>query len=113
MEDTLVKILKIADLSQEEMEDFIETFYKTLGSRALRILITSNSSLSKDMSSALRNSKDKTKKIKLVLDKARSDTKIKENIDAAIDEVLDKLVDTIAKSATEEQKQNILAILAQ
>jgi hypothetical protein len=52
------------------------------------------------------------KKLKQVFSEISRNPKVKAKIDEVTDEVISKLVDDVAKFATEDQKQQILSVIS-
>ncbi|OGM11736.1 hypothetical protein A2Z22_05025 [Candidatus Woesebacteria bacterium RBG_16_34_12] len=109
MEYILNKILKIANLSDEEVKEFKEIFFQLLANNIIKTINKNDKLAFNSLIVSLEDTNKNPEKVRSVLTEAYKKPELKEKIDAAVGEVLDELVDTIAKSATEEQKQKILS----
>ena len=106
----LEKVLEIAEFPQEKRQEFITTFYEYLYMRMVsEIREVDEESADKVMEANAQGADGE--KLKQVFEEISKNPKVKAKIDEVTDEVISKLVDDVAKFATEEQKQRILSAI--
>ena len=107
----LTKVLEIAEFPQEKRQEFINTFYEYLYMRMVSEIREVDEESADKVMEANAQGAD-AGKLKQVFDDISKNPKVKAKIDAVTDEVVSKLVDDVAKFATEEQKQQILTAVS-
>ena len=111
LKDILLKILAIADFPNNKREEFIKTFYDYLFTKLVTELGGVDPSSAQKLASAAQNFETDPQQAEKVWREFNQDPQLKEKIDQVLNEVIGELVDDIAKSATDAQKQQILASL--
>ena len=106
----LDKVLEIAEFPAEKRQEFITTFYEYLYMRLVSEIREVDSESADKVMKANAQGAD-AKKLKQIFEEISQNPKVKVKIDEVTDEVIAKLVDDVAKFATEEQKQQILAAI--
>src|SRR3972149_2554315 len=110
-DEILTKVLEIAELPESKRQEFITTFYEYLYMRMVsEIRKVDEESADKVMEANAQRADAKT--LKKVFSEISRNPKVKAKIDEVTDEVISKLVDDVAKFATEEQKQKILTAIS-
>jgi len=107
----LDKVLKIAEFPAEKRQEFINTFYEYLYMRMVSEIREVDEESADKVMEANAQSAD-AKKLKQIFEEISQKPKVKAKIDAVTDEVISKLVDDVAKFATDEQKQKILTAIS-
>lgn len=107
----LDKVLEIAEFPQEKRQEFVTTFYEYLYMRMVsEIREVDEESVDKIMEVNAKGAD--AEKLKQVFEEISQNPKVKAKIDTVTDEVIAKLVDDVAKFATEDQKQQILTAIS-
>lgn len=111
MKSILDKILDIADYPTERRLEFKESINKVLIIKIIEALSVSNPVLYQELVSAISENTSNSEKIDYIFNKISESKEDKIAVYSAIDPVLTDLVTVIAESASEDQKQQILASL--
>lgn len=107
----LNKVLEIAEFPAEKRQEFTNTFYEYLYMRTVSEIREVDSE-SADKVMELNAQRADAGKLKQVFEEISKNPQVKAKIDEVTNEVISKLVDDVAKYATEEQKQKILAAIS-
>ena len=102
----LTKVLEIAEFPREKRQEFVTTFYEYLYMRMVSEMREVDEESADKVMEANAQGAD-AKKLKQVFDDISKSPKVKSKIDEVTDEVIAKLVDDVAKFATDDQKQQI------
>ncbi len=108
-DDLLSKILETANYPVDQRQEFKVTFYNYYFSKLLGEIEKVDTQGAKKLSDSL-NSGDK--EFQEVYENLQQNDSIRAILDKVDNEVIGQLVDDISKYATEEQKEQILAILS-
>ena len=111
-EEILAKVFDIAEYPQDEREKFVNTFYEYLYMKLVSSIREVDGDAADKVAAISAQGAD-GEDLKKVFDEVSTNPKVAETIDRVTTEVIEGLVDDIAKSATEEQKRQILEILPQ
>src|SRR3990167_9278994 len=103
----LDKVLEIVEFPQSKRQEFVTTFYEYLYMRMVSEIREVDEEGADKVMEANAQGAD-AKKLKNVFEEISKNP----NVKAKIDEVIAKLVDDVAKFATEEQKQQILTAIS-
>ncbi|KKU56660.1 MAG: hypothetical protein UX79_C0029G0003 [candidate division WWE3 bacterium GW2011_GWB1_47_11] len=106
----LDKVLEIAELPESKRQEFVTTFYEYLYMRMVSEIREVDEEGADKVMEANTQGAD-AKKLKKVFEEISQNPKVKATVDEVTDEVIAKLVDDVAKFATEEQKQQILSAI--
>ena len=107
----LDKVLEIAEFPESKRQEFVTTFYEHLYMRMVsEIREVDEESADKAMEVNAKGAD--AGKLKQVFEEISQNPQVKAKIDEVTDEVIAKLVDDVAKFATDEQKQQILAAIS-
>ena len=107
----LEKVLEIAEFPAEKRQEFINTFYEYLYMRMVSEIREVDEESADRVMKANAEGAD-AKKLKQIFDDISQNPKVKAKIDEVTDEVISKLVDDVAKFATDDQKQQILTAIS-
>ena len=107
----LDKVLEIAEFPAEKRQEFVTTFYEYLYMRMVSEIREVDEESADKVMEANALGAD-AKKLKNVFEEISHNPNVKAKIDEVTDEVIAKLVDDVAKFATEEQKQRILTAIS-
>jgi len=110
-DEILTKVLEIAEFPAEKRQEFVTTFYEYLYMRLVSEIREVDEESADKVMEANAQGAD-AKKLKQIFDDISQNPKVKAKIDEVTDEVISKLVDDVAKFATEEQKQKILTAIS-
>src|SRR3989344_7590918 len=110
-DEILSEVLEIAEFSVEKRQEFVTTFYEYLYMRMVSEIREVDEESADKVMKANAEGAD-AKKLKQIFDDISQNPKVKAKIDEVTDEVISKLVDDVAKFATEEQKQKILTAIS-
>lgn len=110
-DELLAKILEIAQYPQEKREEFITTFYEFLYMKLVsEIREIDPENADRVMAANARSAgPDEMKK---VFEEISQHPNVKEVIERVSEEILTTFVDDVAKSATDEQKKQILEVIS-
>ncbi len=109
-DEIIHKVLEIADFPEDKRREFVSIFYEYFFTRLLtEVREIDGASADKILASSQKDTDPEA--FKKVLDEISSNSNIKEKIEQVSDEVLGRLADDVAAYATDEQKQEILAVL--
>lgn len=106
----LDKVLEIAEFPQEKRQEFVTTFYEYLYMRLVSEIREVDSASADKVMEVNAQGAD-AQRLKQVFEEISQNPKVKAKIDTVTDEVISKLVDDVAKFATDAQKQQILAAI--
>ena len=109
-DEILTKVLEIAEFPAEKRQEFVTTFYEYLYMRMVSEIREVDEESADKVMEANAQGAD-AKKLKQIFEEISKKPKVKEKIDEVTDEVIAKLVDDVAKFATDEQKQKILSAI--
>ena len=109
-DEILTKVLEIAEFPQEKRQEFVTTFYEYLYMRMVSEIREVDEESADKVMEANAQGAD-AKKLKQIFEEISQKPKVKAKIDEVTDEVIAKLVDDVAKFATDEQKQKILSAI--
>src|SRR3989344_8028567 len=107
----LDKVLEIVEFPQSKRQEFVTTFYEYLYMRMVSEIREVDEESADKVMEANAQGAD-AKKLKQIFEEISRNPKVKSKIDEITDEVISKLVDDVAKFATEEQKQKILTAIS-
>ena len=110
-DEILEKVLEIAEFPAEKRQEFVTTFYEYLYMRMVSEIREVDEESADRVMEANAEGAD-AKKLKQIFEEISQNPKVKSKIDEITDEVISKLVDDVAKFATEEQKQKILTAIS-
>ena len=102
----LTKVLEIAEFPREKRQEFVTTFYEYLYMRMVSEIREVDEESADRVMEANAEGAD-AKKLKQVFEEISQNPKVISKIDEVTDEVIAKLVDDVAKFATDDQKQQI------
>jgi len=109
-DEILTKVLEIAEFPAEKRQEFVTTFYEYLYMRMVSEIREVDEESADKVMEANAQGAD-AKKLKQIFEEISQKPKVKAKIDEVTDEVIAKLVDDVAKFATDEQKQKILSAI--
>ena len=109
-DEILTKVLEIAEFPAEKRQEFVTTFYEYLYMRMVSEIREVDEESADKVMEANAQGAD-AKKLKQIFEEISQKPKVKAKIDEVTDEVIAKLVDNVAKFATDEQKQKILSAI--
>ena len=109
-DEILTKVLEIAEFPAEKRQEFVTTFYEYLYMRMVSEIREVGEKSADRVMEANAEGAD-AKKLKQIFEEISQNPKVKAKIDEVTDEVIAKLVDDVAKFATDEQKQKILTAI--
>jgi len=110
-DEILTKVLEIAEFPEEKRQEFVTTFYEYLYMKLVSEIREVDAASADRVMEANSQGAD-AEKLKQVFEEISKKPEVKAKIDGVTDEVISKLVDDVAKFATEEQKQKILAAIS-
>lgn len=110
-DEILEKVLEIAEFPESKRQEFVTTFYEYLYMKLVSEIREVDSESADKVIEGNAQGAD-AEKLKRVFEEISKNPKVKSKIDAVTDEVVSKLVDDVAKFATEEQKQQILSAIS-
>lgn len=111
LEQILKNILTVADYPKDKQQKFINTFYQYLFTKILAEIDSIDPRTAQNLSYQLTNVQENPDVLNKIWDELYQNPKIKEKIDQISEEVIGELADDISQSATDSQKQQILASL--
>lgn len=111
MNDLLNKIFASANLPEEQKEKYINEINISISIRVLESIYKLDKELAVKLAEAIKNSETDPNALNLMITKLKENPQIKEIINKTAEDVLTEFLQVIAKSATEEQKQQILSSL--
>lgn len=109
MNDLLNKIFTTANLTEEQKEKYINEINLGISIRVLESIYKLDKELAVKLAEAIKNSETDPSVLNLMITKLKENPQMKEIINKTAEDVLTEFLQEIAKSATEEQKQQILA----
>lgn len=110
-DDLISRILEIANYPEEKRGQFINGFNHYFFVRLLTEISKIDDSAGKKVTELLKKSEISEEEITPVMEDILRNSKVKDKVEQVTKEVIGELVDDIATSATEEQKQQILSSL--
>lgn len=108
MNDLLNKIFAIASLTEEQKEKYINEINLSLSIRAIESIYKLNKDLAVKLAEAIKNSEKDPNALQQILTELKENPQMNEIINKTAEDVLTELFEEIAKSASEDQKQQIL-----
>lgn len=111
MNDLLNKIFAGANLPEEQKEKYINEINLGISIRVLESIYKLDKELAVKLAEAIKNSETDPNALNLMITKLKENPQMKEIINKTAEDVLTEFLQEIAKSATEEQKQQILSSL--
>ena len=109
VDNTLKKILDTAKFPVEKHQEFINTFYQYLLAQSLKAIQETDESTAQRLADLMQKQDIDSEEVKKEWQDLLKNDKVKEKLDAVTNQVLGELADDISSSATEEEKQQILA----
>lgn len=110
LDQILKNILITADYPIERQDEFIKTFYSYLFTKIFNEIENDNSNLAKKILESVQKDANPDY-LKQIWEEIDQYPKLKGKVDQVAEQVIKELADDIATSATESQKQQILASL--
>lgn len=112
MNDLLNKIFVSANLTEEQKEKYINEINLGISIRVLESIYKLDKELAVKLADAIKNSETDQSALNLMITKLKENSQMKEIINKTAEDVLTEFLQEIAKSTTEEQKQQILSSLS-
>jgi hypothetical protein len=112
MNDLLNKLFKNINLSDKQKVDYINSINISLAIRILESIYKVDKSLAVKLAEAIKNSENNPSALQSIITELKENKQMKELINITAEKVMTELLEEISKSATEEQKQQILASLS-
>lgn len=110
-DEILINILIVADYPADKRDGFINTFYRYLFTEIFAGIGKTDMISAQKFGEVIQNSEENADWSKQVLQKLYQNPGIKEKVDNISNAIIYELADDIVNSATESQKQQILAFL--
>lgn len=107
-DDLLTKILEIAEFPEDKREEFKSTFYNFYISSLIREIGEVDNVSGEKLENSLEGGQEN---FDAVLAELAQNPNVQSTADGVLEKLLNQFVEDITNSATEEQKQKILAIL--
>jgi len=112
MNDLLNKLFKNINLSDKQKVEYINSINISLAIRILESIYKVDKSLAVKLAEAIKNSENNPSALQSIITELKENKQMKELINKTAEKVMTELLEEISKSATEEQKQQILASLS-
>jgi len=112
MNDLLNKLFTNINLTEEQKEEYINSINISLAIRILESIYKVDKNLAVKLAEAIKNSETDSDTLNNLLSELKENQQMKELINKTAEDILIELLENIAKSATEEQKQQILTSLS-
>lgn len=111
LNELLSKLLEIANYPRDQREGFVRDFYNYYFTRLIDTVGGSDPAFAQKLLYAFDHYKENPDALNALWTQMDSEPKMKEIVDRVSVEVINELIDDITKYATEEQKQQILAVV--
>lgn len=112
MNDLLSKIFSSANLTEEQKQTYINEINMNLAVRVLESTYKLDKNLAVRLAEAIKNSEQNSDSLQQIMNELKENQQMKELINKTAENVMTELLEEISKSATEEQKQQILSSLS-
>src|SRR3989344_6877256 len=112
LRDILTNILVTADYPEVKREGFVKSFYEYLMVRVLDEVKASDPVLHQKLIGYFDDVSSSDRDIQEGLQEAYQNPQLKEKLDKVVDGVIGELVGDFTKYATDDQKKNVLAGIA-
>ena len=112
MNDLLNKLFTNINLSDKQKVEYINSINISLAIRILESIYKVDKSLAVELAEAIKNSENNPSALQSTITELKENKQMKELINITAENVMTELLEEISKSATEEQKQQILASLS-
>lgn len=109
LNELLSQVLEIANYPKDRQEGFVRDFYNYYFTKLIDTVGGADPSLAQKILYAFDHYKENPDGLNNIWAQMETDPRMKEIVDRVSIEVINELIDDIAKYATDEQKQQILA----
>lgn len=110
-QDFLIKFLEIANFPEDKRKKFIEIFYRYYFMRLVDEIGGMDPGYGQKLASAIDNLEANPKQFATVWEELEADEAMSSKIDQVTDEVIEYLVSDVEKSASDDEKAQILSLV--